>query len=466
MSRRTMIGPLLAAVLVAAGLFVVAGTPGLGLPTASGGPPSGGSGPGPGGSGSTGSGASGVPTSLPGATPGLEPSATPGATPSPTPGTPAAVSAGLATRLQASLDRFAAEHRLPGTSVTITWADGRTWTGTSGLADVQASRPVTPDTAFAIASMSKTFTSALILSLVDEGRLRLDTQVATILPTVRLGTPGVPIPPAITVRMLLDHTSGLADFFFAKGIDAALRRGRGLTWTPAMSLAYVGKPLGKPGRSWHYSNTNYVLLGLIAEKVGGAPYAKLVRTRFLDPLGLKGAFIQGAEPARGPLALGYYYASPSLGARPIGLADARRTIVPFTSVVTAAGTAGDVAATSADLAAWARALYGGSVLRPATLALAIAAAQTTTRFHPYVEYGLGVQVTIIGRHRALGHSGRFIGVRGELRYLPDDGLAIAILTSQNGVDVRPLVGKLVAFALPRPPVATPVLPTPSPSSAP
>lgn len=453
-----MVAPLLVAVMVAAGLFVVSGVPGLDSPTATVAPTPGGLGSGPVASGPVGSGAAGASgspssapaASAPAATPSTDPSSTPGPSASPPPGTPSTVSVGLAQRLQTSLDRFASAKRLPGTSVTITWADGRTWTGTTGLADVKAGRRVTPDTAFAIASMSKTFTAALILGMSDEGRLSLDSKVATILPTVRLGKPGKPIPAGITVRMLLDHTSGLADFFFGKGIDAALLAGRGVTWTPAMSLAYVGKPLGKPGRSWHYSNTNYVLLGLIAEKVGGAPFARLVRTRLLDPLGLEDVFIQGAERPRGPLALGYYYSSLKPSARPIGLADARRSVVPFTSVVTAAGTAGDVAATSADLAAWARALYGGSVLRPETLDLAVADAQKTARFHPYVSYGLGVQVTTIGRHRALGHSGRFIGVRGELRYLPDDGLAIAILTSQNGVDVRPLVAKLVAFALPKP----------------
>ena len=462
MFRRTMIGPLLGAVLVAAGLFVVSGTPGLGLPTASSTPTQTGPGTGLGGSGPPGSAGAGVATprsSATASTPANGPSPTPGPTASPLSGGSPTVAVGLATRLQSSLEKFAKANRLPGTSVTITWADGRTWTGTTGLADVRAARPVTPDTVFAIASMSKTFTSALILGMVDEGRLSLDSKVATILPTVRLGTPGVPIPAGVTVRMLLDHTSGLADFFFAKGIDKALLAGRGVTWTPAMSLAYVGKPLGKPGRSWHYSNTNYVLLGLVAEKIGGAPFAKLVRTRLLDPLRLDGVFIQGAERAIGPLALGYYYSSVSPSARPIGLADARRVIVPFTSVVTAAGTAGNVAATSAGLAGWARALYGGAVLRPETLALAVADAQSTARFHPYVPYGLGVQVTMIGRHRALGHSGRFIGVRGELRYLPDDGLAIAVLTSQNGVDVRPLVAKLVAFALPKP--AVPAAPAPS-----
>jgi D-alanyl-D-alanine carboxypeptidase len=307
--------------------------------------------------------------------------------------------------------------------------------------------------------MSKTFTAALILGLVDDGRLSLDTKVAKLLPSVRLGKPGVPIPAGITVRMLLDHTSGLADFFFGKGIDAALNARRGATWTAAQALAYVGKPLGKPGRSWHYSNTNYLLLGLVAEKVGGAPFAKLVRQRLFTPLGLKDASIQGAEPARGPLAMGYYYASTSPSARPILLADARRTIVPFTSVVTAAGSAGNVAATSADLAAWARALYGGAVLRPETLALAVADSKLTAPYKPYVAYGLGVQVTRVAGHRALGHSGRFIGIRGELRYLPASGLAIALIANQNGVDIRPLTAKLVALVLPPVPSASP---TPAP----
>jgi D-alanyl-D-alanine carboxypeptidase len=397
------------------------------------------------------------PTASAGPSPSASPTARPTSTPSPSPTgspSPTTVAPTLAARLQKTLDRYAATYRLPGASVTITWADGRSWTGVTGYADVKARRPVTPGTVFAIASMSKTFTSALILGLVDDRKLSLDTKVATLLPTVRLGTPGVPIPSGITVRMLLDHTSGLADFFFGKGIDEALNAQRGATWTAAQALAYVGKPLGKPGKSWHYSNTNYVLLGLVAEKVGGASFAKLVRQRLFAPLGLDHASVQGAEPARGPLAMGYRYASSSASARPILLADARRTIVPFTSVVTAAGSAGNVAATSADLAAWARALYGGRVLRPETLALAVGDAKLTAPYKPYVAYGLGVQVTRIDGHRAYGHSGRFIGVRGELRYLPGPGLAIAVIANQNGVDVRPLTAKLVALALPAAPSAS------------
>ena len=123
------------------------------------------------------------------------PPPTPGPTPTPTPtpGPPAGTGR-QPCRLPRDSRRAStgsrAANRLPGTSVTITWPDGRSWTGTTGYADVKAGRAVTADTTFAIASMSKTFTAALILGLVDDGKLSLDTKVATILPKVRLGTPG------------------------------------------------------------------------------------------------------------------------------------------------------------------------------------------------------------------------------------------------------------------------------------
>jgi D-alanyl-D-alanine carboxypeptidase len=467
MFRRTMVGPLLVALAVLVGVLFIGGVlPGGSPATASPGPSAGAS---PSvaqtAAASPSAGAPGPGTS---ASPPAQPSPAPSAASTPGPsGSPTAVSPDLALRLQVALDAYATKYRLPGASVTITWPDGRAWTGVTGFADLKAARRVTPDTVFAIASMSKTFTSALILGLVDDGKLSLDRKVATLLPSVRLGTPGTPIPAAITVRMLLDHTSGLADFFFGKGIDAALNAARGTTWTPERALAYVGKPLGPAGRSWHYSNTNYVLLGLVAEKVGGAPFATLVRQRLFGPFGLTTASIQGVERARGPLAMGYRYASSAPGARPILLADPSRLIVPFTSVVTAAGSAGDVAATSGDLASWARALYGGRVLKPDTLAQAEADWRATAPYRPYVAYGLGVQVSKVDGYRAYGHSGRFIGVRGELRYLPAVGLAFAILVNQNGVDIRPLTAKLVTIALALPPVSIPgQSPVPSPSSAP
>ena len=424
MSRRQVVAPILASIVLAVGVFIVAGLPGVGVPAPSGAPVG-----------------SGTPAVSPGAT--SRPSAElPTPTTSPTPGpiptaTPEPVPA---AELQAVLDRAIARAAIPGASVTIVWSDGRSWTGTGGLADVAAQRPVTPDTAFAIASMTKTFTAALILRLVEDGKLSLDDRVAPLLPGVKVGK-------TITVRMLLDHTSGLADFFFGKGIDRALLADRSRTWTAARALRYVGPRRYLPGKGWNYSNTNYLLLGLIAERVGGAPFASQVRERFLDPLGLTGAYVQAAEAPRGRPARGYRFDGPGKTFPPIDLSDG--TVVrPFTSVVTAAGAAGNIAATSRDLARWAQALYGGQVLRPETLQAAVDDATRIARYSRTAGYGLGVQVTRIGTHRAWGHSGRLLGFRGELRYLPDEGVAIAILTNQSRADVHRIVEALLRIAAP------------------
>lgn len=446
MPRRILVTPVLVAAVFAAVAFVGVGPPGVGSP------PNGAS---PGAStsslGSAGGNASpaaaasgsGVPR-----TSGAPASSLPSSTASPAPGSSA--------DLQAILDRAVRAMGIPGASVTVLWPDGRSWTGVSGFADVLAERPVTPDTEFSVGSMSKTFLAALILRLVEEGRLALDDPAAPLLA-------GVKIDPRVTIRMLLDHTSGIADFFFGVGVDKALLADRGATWTLARTLGYVGPRSFPPGHGWNYSNTNYLLLGLIAARVGGAPVADQLRARFIDPLGLTGAYVQLAEAPRGPLAHGYRFLVPGAKAKPIDVSDGS-SVMPFTSVVTAAGAAGNVAATSADLAHWARALYGGAVLQPETLAAAIADRSRTAPFHPYVPYGLGVQVTRIGGRLTYGHSGRLLGFRGELRYLPADGVAIAIVTNQNRTDVRPIVTALLAAALG--PLASPALvPAPSPVPA-
>ena len=192
------------------------------------------------------------------------------------------------------------------------------------------------------------------MRLVEDGRLTLETRAKTILPTLR-------IDPAITVRQLLDHTSGLRDFYLNPRIDKALLAKRGQVWDAARSLGYVGKPFARPGTSWHYSNTNYLVLGMLAEAVGRAPLADQLRTRFFVPLGLDHTWFQSAEAPKGPVAHGYRFTGKGLKLPPIDLSDGS-PVVPFTSVITASGGAGSIATSAGDLARWAAALYGGNVL--------------------------------------------------------------------------------------------------------
>jgi D-alanyl-D-alanine carboxypeptidase len=154
-----------------------------------------------------------------------------------------------------------------------------------------------------------------------------------------------------------------------------------------MAFRYVGKLLGKPGTVWHYSNTNYLVLGMVAEAVGGAPVADQLRTRFLDPLGMGDTWYQAVERPRASLATAYQLRGTKPTAKPVPLSDGS-DIAPFTAVVTAAGAAGSIASTGPDLARWVGALYGGDALSPAARALLLGHIADTSALHPPIPYGL------------------------------------------------------------------------------
>lgn len=341
--------------------------------------------------------------------------------------------------LQRRLDRLRERYGIPGISAAIVLPDGSTWMGVSGLADVGSERPVTRSTSFAIASVSKTFTAALILALAAEGRIDLDAPVRRYLPGLKK------VSVKVKVRHLLDHTSGLRDYFFNATIDRSLLSRPERRWSPALSMKYVGKAYFEAGKGWHYSNTNYLVLGLLAEEVGGAPLAEQVRARFLAPLGLERTWYQPGEDALGDVAHGYRFTSPAPDAAPIDLSDGT-PIVPFTSVVTAAAAAGGFASNARDLARWARALFDGDVLAPGYRAAMLDVAGTAA-LKSAIPYGYGVQVLDIDGRRTIGHSGRLLGFRSDIRYLPDQGVSIAVLTNQSRTDPGVIVRSLLRIAL-------------------
>jgi D-alanyl-D-alanine carboxypeptidase len=377
---------------------------------------------------------------VPGVSSGTSP--TPGPTPEPTArqdGRPAFAGTrarAVRSQLQAELERIRKRLAIPGISVTIIFRDGTAWTGTSGFADIAGKVPVAADTGFAIGSVSKTYTAALILSLADEGRLSLDASARSYLPDAKK------LNARITVRQLLDHTSGLDDYFLHPPIDKALQARRSAVWTPARTLKYVGKAYFPPGRGWHYSNTNYLFLGLIAERVTGTTVAEALRTRFLDPNGLEDTWYQAIEKAPTAVAHAYRFATTKKSAKPIDLSDGT-DVTPFTSVVTAAGGAGSMAATSADAAHWARLLYTGELLGPEATSEMFAGTAATARYDPTVPYGLGVQVVTIDGRAAVGHSGRLLGSRAVIRHLPMERTTIAVLTNQSRADPGAIVSDLL-----------------------
>lgn len=378
-------------------------------------------------------------------TPGSTPAPTP-ARPSPAPYVPSSIErTGIVTRLQAALNAARTDLAAPGIVASVLFPDGRQWTGVAGVADLATNRPLTIDTPFAVASVSKTFLAAEILSLVGEGRILLDGAVAPLLPGTLVGAAA--IDERITVRMLLDHTSGLRDFLVSAELDRAVRADPGAVWTPAQALSYAGRPVAPAGKGYHYANTNYVLLGLIVEAVTGRTLAEEYRTRFFEPLALRTATYQGAEPPVAELPTAYRYSSGRLDATPLDVTDGS-PIRPFTAITTAAGAAGSIAASARDLARWARALYGGHVIPADLVELMVRDADVTLTLDPPYPYGLGVQVFTIDGRLSYGHSGRLVGARSVVRWFPDEGVAIAVVTNQSRFDPTPLLVDLLAIVAP------------------
>ena len=345
----------------------------------------------------------------------------------------------LARVLDERLERLRAKYGIPGMSAAILFADGSIWRGAAGDADVETGVPVTPDTSFSVASVSKTFTAALILSLIEDGQLSLDGAAKSYLPSL-------PIDPAITVRELLDHTSGLRDFYFGAGVDHALLSKPARVWNPARSLKYLGKPYAKPGVEWHYSNTNYLVLGMLAEAVGGAPLADQLQDRFLGPLAPRRHVlpaarraVAGARRPRLPLPR---HDPEAARDRPVGRHRHR--------AVHLGRDRGGRRRVHRDERRRPRPLGRGAVRRrraqPRLARRDGRGHRPDGELRPGVAYGLGVQSVTVDGRPALGHSGRFLGARAVVRWLPRERIAIAVLTNQSRTDPNLLLASLLKLA--------------------
>lgn len=305
----------------------------------------------------------------------------------------------------------------PGISVAIRLRDGRTWLGVSGERRLAPARPVDSHTVFSIASITKTFVTALVMQLVAEGRLDLDARASRYLPDVRQVR-------RATVRQLLAHTSGIQNYFETPRYNRIVFARPTHRWTFREIMSLVGTPYCAPGRCFHYSNTNFVLLGRIVERVTGKPIATVIRQRLLDPLGLDHTFFQPDEPTPGNAAHGHLWAGGTT------FFDQTRSsrILPTMSAATVAWTAGALASDPDDLARWALALYATDrIVRPDLL-------QQMLTFRKRDEYGLGTRTRIFNGRRAVGHGGSLRGYENGIWYFPREGAVIVLLSNRGLYD--------------------------------
>ena len=323
--------------------------------------------------------------------------------------------------LQQALDGTVRDStRVPGVTAAVLSPTGK-WTGAAGVDGAGA--PLVPQAMTDIGSVTKTFTAAEVLLLAGQNRINLDTPASNYLDHPLLGR-------GPTVRQLLSHTSGIPDIFtpaLVGAIDAHPTR----PWTAVQALKYVTDPLSQPGPPvMFYSNSNYLLLGMIIERVTGTSYAAAVRRDLLPGLGGRIA-VQTAEPPVAPVA------APNLTGtttKPDG------QFLPNRAWASPAGAAGGIAADAATLAHWGYRLYGGQILD----------ARATVDMATPVDPGYGLGTEILEQQWSstggvIGHHGGLPGYATLLLVNPQRQLAIAVLVPGDpGPTIDTLATRLLA----------------------
>lgn len=371
--------------------------------------------------------------------------------------------ANLSKQIELTLEHFHELYAFPGATAAIILPDGSVATAATGLADREDFRAMTSATPMLAASIGKTFVAATILALEDE-----DLVSRGDLLSVHLGHyswfESLPNAKTITIDHLLHHSTGLADHVHLPAFQHAWAElaATDRSIDPQALVAFVldTPPLFQAGTSWAYSDTGYILLGLVIEKVTGKPWEQAVRERFIDPLGLTDTFASNRPDLPG-LAVGYTAADNPFG-MPERTADSAGRLL-WNPAVESAG--GGFASTSCDLARWGHRLFSGTALKAPYLDRLLAGVPMSADI-PGTFYGAGVAIhTETARGWTWGHGGWIPGYVSSLRHYADHGVTVVFqINTDSGLldDSSDLVSTLEAAladiginAARRPPTVTP-----------
>ncbi|MEH2265457.1 serine hydrolase domain-containing protein [Nostoc sp.] len=329
---------------------------------------------------------------------------------------------GKSSQLQTLLNEIVVEEKIPGAVMYISTPKG-SWIGASGVINLSTKTRMKPTDGFSIASMSKTFMAVVVLKLVEQGKIQLDRAIATYLP--RDITPHIVNSDKITVRQLLNHTSGVAEYLDTKEfIQATAKRSSSQPWTAREAIPYMyqEQPQANPGEKFIYTDCNYILLELIVENITRGTLAQAIRSQILKPLGLKHTFTELREPTIGEVATGY------------GDRNKDGKLDSYADVNDGNGLGdGGLVSTAEDLAKFAKALFVKKSLLSSKMMKEMLKFKDNGASY---SYGLGVERFSSPLEKAIGHSGIAYGFATLLAYLPNQNTTIIVLLNNQNVDLK------------------------------
>jgi D-alanyl-D-alanine carboxypeptidase len=324
----------------------------------------------------------------------------------------------FATPVIAAAQRMVAEGRTAGLSIQVRRGDQVLLDRSFGYANLETRTPAGPGTVYRIASATKQFTAAAVLRLSEQGKLSLDDKLTRFFPDFPGGD-------AVTVRSLLNHTSGIHNFTEPTAttpLDSAWLRDDH-TSDDMVARIRQAQPLYDfpPGTQWRYNNSDYYLAGVIVEKVSGQPLGQFLHEQFFQRLGMRSTRFDNATDVIAGRASGYV---PNPG-RPGAFVNA------YIVSMTIPGGAGALLSTTNDLATWEGALVSGKVLGQAALREMTQPARLKDGRPTSSIYGLGLRLVDAQGHRRIGHEGEIFGFNSFVAAYPDQDLVVAVIANTN-----------------------------------
>ncbi|BAB74355.1 serine hydrolase domain-containing protein [Anabaena sp. FACHB-709] len=346
----------------------------------------------------------------------------------------------LGQQLQTALDQ--ARGDIPGAAVAIISPKGN-WFGASGVADIATGRQLQSSDRFQIGSITKTFVATTTLQLVEEDILNLDDKLTDRLPISV--TDWIPNANQITLRQLLNHTSGVPDYTDVLFRWAAVNPGVFFNnWQPELLVSFIDglEASFQPGDAWQYSNTNYLLLGMVVEAATNNSIAQEIRDRILEPLALSNTFFAEEETIPGGYVRGYWDFDQNGTLNDISTAN-----------LSWAWASGAMVSNTSDLATFIHALIGGKLLEPDTLQQMLTTISPITSQN-YTTYGLGIGTLESPNRFWYIHRGQTLGYRSNMWYSPLENITYIELI--NARSSRNLAGAtLTTLRRYEPPAAVP-----------
>lgn len=312
----------------------------------------------------------------------------------------------------------------PGVAVLVKRNNKVVYEGGFGFADLTASKKITAETLFRLASVSKQFTAAAVLKLEEKDRLSLDDSVSKHIPELS-GYSGV------TIRHLLNHTAGLPDYYDQFQFDPGSVPSNS---DIALALKELAAPQFRPGDEFEYSNPAYEMLALLVARVSGTSFRDFMREQLFIPSGMNTAMVYDhTQPSIPHRALGY---SPDADAYTLNDYDLLNSITG----------SGGVYASLQDFSAWIDVLHNQQILKPK--ALNHAWQETTLNSGQLVDYGFGWSIDSYRGHKRVSHGGSWVGFRTQLTTFPELRLSIAVLANRSDVEPAHYVEQIANLILP------------------